>query len=132
MVRSILAVVLGYAGMLIVTFATFGALRVSAPDVFTDANVFPPWPYVLVILGAAFLGGVVGGVIMRLVARRAPWKHGIALALVMLALWIVSWATNPVPQPAWYMIAVLGLGVLGLLLTVRARMGWIKELPRPE
>lgn len=112
--RSIVAVVAAYVGMVVVTLITFAVLGLVAPEAFSDPYAFPPMPWVLIVLAMAFGGGLVGGLILRWIARGSIVKHAVWLACVMVVLWAVSWAMNPVPQPVWYMVAVLVLGIVGV------------------
>jgi hypothetical protein len=96
--RSVLAVIGGYLTMAVLVAVLTGiAIKMTGRDSsrptpgYLAANVF----YSLL---AAFAGGFVAAKI----AGRYPVQHGVALAVVMFAMAIVSYFQYRNTQPLWY------------------------------
>jgi hypothetical protein len=117
--RSLLAVLAGFLSMAAVVIL----LTTLSVKLFHLRSGHPTPPYlvanVLYSLGAAELGGFVTAKI----AQRSPIAHGIALALLMLLLSIVSYKNHPPGQPLWYQIFLIIapplVAIAGAALTTR-------------
>jgi putative membrane protein (TIGR04086 family) len=98
--RSLVAVLAGFLSMAVIVIA-LTLLCVK----FIHLNSGHPTPLyltlnVLYCLAAALLGGL----ITAKIARRSPLAHGLALALLMFVLGVLSYTTHPPGQPLWYQI----------------------------
>jgi hypothetical protein len=119
MLRSIIAIVGGYLSIAILTMLTFAVLFNFFPGVFSDG--FPPLPWVLLILALGFVYAVVGGYITAYLATRDRFGHVLALAGMMAVLGISSAIFSSAAQPLWYQLALIVLGLAGVLLGGRWR-----------
>jgi hypothetical protein len=104
-VRSVLAVVGGFAAMAVIVIAVtplaMKAMRVEIAR--------PTRSYMVVNLAYSFTAALAGGYLAALIAGRAPIGHGVALAVFMLVMSGVSAKQSWGQQPKWY-VAVLSLG----------------------
>lgn len=128
MLRSLLAVVAGYAAMAMLVMASLALLGVLVPDALhqEEARIDLPWGTVLVSLGA--LWAVAGGAVTARLAPSAPMGHVLALAALCLALWAVYAGLSPVEQSVAHPVAVLltmlpGTLAGGALVAGRRRAG---------
>ena len=127
MIRSVLAVVGGYATLMVGVMAFFAILMFSVPEI---RQLDPSGPYdgpawlLWAELGASLLIAPFGGYVCAWIAGRHEWAHGGALAGVMLLLGMVTIATEGGSKPWWSTVAVSTLpaafAVLGA--AVRARI----------
>lgn len=124
MLRSILAVLGGFAAMAVIVMATTavaasvlvpGGMRaMSAPD--------RPLPkaYLTVNLLCSALAALLGGIVTARLATTAPLPHGAALALLMVVMSLLSARQAAGRQPRWYQLTLTylmpGLGLLGAWL----------------
>ncbi len=100
MLRSILAFVSGYLAMAVVVMVLFivgpillGVDRVLEPGTYTASSL-----WVGLAAGITLLGGLVGGVVSTMVARR--WRPATILAASIFIMGMVSLAmAQPKPEP---------------------------------
>jgi hypothetical protein len=126
MVRSIAAVIGGFLAMAFVvglgTAATSKLLLSQQPD----GAVLRPTPvYLVVNLGLSAFAALLGGLTATRLAGRAPMKHAIALASLVLLLALITALTaggQPAEpqQPPWYPVVLALLGPAAVVLG-----GWI-------
>lgn len=123
MLRSILAVVGGYITLIIGVTAFFAIVVFFDPDLL-DAQTPPPgW-----LLGAEAVVSVavalIGGYVTGWLAPDRPFRHGAALAALMLGLGAISVATEPGLKPLWSSLFVAlvppAFAALGAQLRARA------------
>jgi hypothetical protein len=120
MLRSIIAIAGGYLSIAILTMLTFAVLFNFFPGVFSGG--FPPLPWVLLILAFGFIYAVAGGYITAYLATQARFNHVLALAGLMVVLGIISAIFSSAAQPLWYQLALIVLGLAGVLLGGRWRV----------
>lgn len=115
MIRSLLAVLAGYAVLTAVVLLLFflwfeGAEPTEAP---TEA---PTRNFMLVALGVGFIGAVVGGWVTALLAPGHRWKHiqGLAAAILLVAAVNLFWAAGD--EPLWFQLGNIGVGVVGVFV----------------
>jgi hypothetical protein len=120
MLRSILAVIVGYATMAAGVLAVFAVAGQSPEQKITTE-------FMAVLTGVGFLFAALGGYVAGWVAGRSPLRHGVALAVVCGVLWAVSFAGVLAVAYAhvvwWFEAAKLITGVGGTLLG-----SWLREM----
>lgn len=132
MLRSIGAVALGYAAMVVVVMVgsmAWMALRVpgglkamrekmSSGD--AAAMPAPPPAYLAFNLSLSFFAAVLAGWITRGLAPSAPTGHLVALGAVLVAMSVVS-ARGPGTgrQPGWYKLIIPVIGLAGVALSTQ-------------
>ena len=107
--RSVLAVVVGYAAMVVlitlVQEAWFGGVsfQASSIGVLAIAGIF------------TFLSAVIGGVICGRVAARRPVLHVLPICLLVIAetIWLVT--SGPSTDPLWFEIMAGSSLLVGIL-----------------
>ena len=130
MLRSILAVIVGYLAVAIIvmvtTMAAAAALIPGAMAAMRTRQRPTPTPaYLVANLACGFLAAVVGGYVAGVIAIVSPFAHAAALAALFA---VVSLASSrggraELGQPAWYPLTILGIGVAGVLVG-----GWVRLL----
>ena len=122
-VRSVLAVVAGYAAMAAVVIAFSVALKQVAPN-WMGSEGAPNSTYVVTNLIYSLSAAVLGGYVAASIGSRAPLAHACALAGIVFLLAIVSMMQMGDKQPRWYQVALIIVGtagtVIGGLLRARA------------
>lgn len=126
MLRSIIAVILGYVVMFVLTMAMFGVLAVACPDAFgADRMQFPALPIAFTILGAGFVLAGVAGYVTAWIAQKAEMKHVLALCGLVLVMSVINMVQYLDRQPLWYLLSLTVLGLIGAyaggMLRVRQR-----------
>lgn len=145
MVKSILAVIVGYIVMAIFAFAVYtcaylglGAERVFEPDSY---NVSMIWIVIMIVIG--LIGGILGGVVCAAISkskRACVAFAGIVLGLGLIGSIITEMKEHPsVPRtgdvpniaamqmaqtPAWLCFLTPVVGAVGVMLGAR-----MKKLP---
>jgi hypothetical protein len=114
-VRSILAVIAGYAAMVAVVILCTVVIKQMAPGWMGDDGS-PQLMYVITNLGYSFTAALLGGYIAAAIGSRAPLTHAGALAALMLLFSIFSAMQMRGRQPVWYQIALTIVAPLGALL----------------
>ncbi|MDQ2930411.1 MAG: hypothetical protein M3Y05_06270 [Gemmatimonadota bacterium] len=113
-VRSIIAIVAGYASMAAVVVALTVLVKRKAPE--WMGTVGKPNPtYIYANLFYSFGAAMIGGFVAALVAPRAPLAHACALAGIVFVLAVVSALQMANKQPRWYQIALAVIGPLGTI-----------------
>lgn len=113
-VRSIIAVIAGYATMAAVVIALTVLIKRKAPQWMASqgkSNATYIYTNLLYSFGAAMIGGFVTAVI----APRSPLAHVGVLAALICVLAIVSALQSGDKQPRWYQLALAIIGPLGAL-----------------
>jgi hypothetical protein len=115
MVRSFLAVLSGYASMAIVVMA----LTPLAARLFIPEGAVAGAPYLSANIAYSFAAAVLGGWVAARLAPRNPLAHGAALAgtiLILSLTMLQAGSQSGGPQPSWYPLATLVIGVAGSLI----------------
>jgi len=125
MVRSVLAVI---AGFLVTTMIVMIATVITAQLMFGEMTedmlaTFTPTPTYLVInILYGVLAAMIGGYYTAWVARRLPVRHGMALALLILIMGVVTiFVEQQGNQPVWYSYVMPVLGAMGAVMGSRLR-----------
>ncbi len=121
MLRSIGAVLAGYATIVVGTLVLFAVL--GATHGRPDPKLAPPLWYTLVVLAAGIVFAAIGGFVCAWVAAQSEWKHALWLAGLCLALGIASsFSPEYSVTPAWYRFGLPVVGAVGVLLGARIRL----------
>ena len=121
-VRSVLAVIAGYFAMMIVVIV----LTIVSMKAFHLQSGHPTPVYLTLNILYSIAAALLGGCVTAKIARRSPIVHGVALALIMLALSLVTFSTSAGGQPLGYRIFV----VIALPLAAVAGSALTRQ-PRP-
>ena len=134
MLRSILAVVVGFFVAMVLSFGTDALLALALPDMVRHDAPTPPAVLVLA-LAYVFLFSVLGGYVAALLAGRAEIKHGLTLGIIFLALGLVMGLVTVLAPaesmpagerpPRWYVICCILLALPGPLAG-----GWLRALQK--
>ena len=120
MIRSILAVLLGWAAVGVLVVSTDGVLHMLFPDQYVHGKL-PPDHLAAISLATSTLWSIIGGYITAWIAPRKPWHHILALViwgeLMGIASCIATWGQIQ----AWYQI-----GLLLLWAPAVAIGGWLR------
>lgn len=111
MVRSLLALMLGYVVMLVAQLGGDTILTAVAPDVMPQPGEPPDPAYFAYRLGTGFFFIALGGYTTALLAGRAEMKHALGLAALSVAASILEVQYYPATQPLWYSIALMFLSI---------------------
>jgi hypothetical protein len=114
MIRSILAIVTGYLAMvIIVVVGTILAVRIllrrPLAEMRQSASAPPPARYVAANLVASAIAAIVGGFVTATIAVDHRIRHGVALAVVMLLMSVVSTRRAGTAQPRWYQFTIMAV-----------------------
>jgi hypothetical protein len=118
MLRSILAVVVGYVVMAVVVMIGVAGLTVAFPEYAQapQTGVVPTIPMVLELVWG-FASAIVGGIVVARIARRSPRRHAAVLAAIVLLLGAVYGLTMDLgPLPTWFRVALPPVGAIGVLI----------------
>ncbi len=113
MVRSVIAVVVGYVVLAAATVAKFAAVRTFFPGALPalGEDVFPSTFWLLVILTSDVALMIVAGFVTAVVAGRSPIAHAAALGAVLVILGLVSIVVNWLQEPLWYQVTLVAIAV---------------------
>ena len=113
MVRSVIAVVVGYGVLAAVRFAKFAAIQALFPGALPapGEDVFPSTFWLLTILASDVVTMIVAGYVTAAVARRAEMGHALALGGVMVFLGLVSMFVNWLQEPLWYQVTLVAIAI---------------------
>ena len=117
MLRSIVAIVVGYASMAVATIVGVLVLSMAfgLPLDPETAKASPPTAYVLANLVVSFGCAFLGGWVAARIGSRAPLKHALVLAALVFVLGILyAVAGRGGPQPGWYLAALPIVGAAGI------------------
>jgi hypothetical protein len=109
MARSIVAVVVGY---LLIGMLSFGAdvvMHNLRPEVYLDGGRLEHVPTLLVVMVYVAVFAILGCYVTARLAPRNPMKHALILGalgvVTQVAMWSIAWNT----VPAWFHIVSLAL-----------------------
>ena len=124
MLRSILAVIVGYLVLaipvFILFFAWFGGYNPqNLPEPGMGFMLFS------LVFGFVFAGG--GGYVCALIARRSEMNHAVALAALIVAMSIISIISAAGNEPLWYQLATLVIAVMAVLIGGFVRAGQVAK-----
>jgi len=121
-VRSVIAVVAGYAAMAVVVIAFSAFLKRAAPE-WMGKEGAPNAEYVATNLTYSLAAAMLGGYVAAAIGSSAPLAHACALAGIVFVLAIISAMQMGGRQPRWYRVALAIVGPLGAVLggLLRAR-----------
>ena len=115
MIRSVLAVALGYVVMLVAFLGAETALTALAPDLIPQKGRATDSLYFVFQLTTGFFFIGIGGYVTALLAGRSEMKHALGLGALSIAMSIVSRLQYPGDEPLWYSIALMFLAIPGAL-----------------
>ena len=99
--RSVLAVLAGYAVMAALIGIKFVTLQEYLPHAFTEMRGL------LFIIGTDALSAAAGGYVLALLVARRPVAHAVALAAILVPLGIANAIANAGLEPTWFQIATV-------------------------
>ncbi len=127
MVRSVLALVLGYVVMLVSQLGGDTALTALAPDVMPQPGEPPDPAYFAYRLGTGFFFIAIGGYVTALLAGRSEMKHALGLAALSIVASILEVQYYPTTQPLWYSVALMFLSIPSALAGGYYRVRQLEE-----
>jgi hypothetical protein len=113
MIRSVAAVVIGYATLAAAGVAKLIALKRFFPEVLPapGEDVFPDTIWLLALLGSDLVLMIGAGYLTAVIARRAPIAHSIALGAAIAVfglIWMfVFWGW----MPLWYQVVLFSVSL---------------------
>lgn len=111
MIRSVLAVLAGYAVLAAVVLLLFFVWSGG------EKPVDPPTrDFMLLSLGVGFVAAVAGGWVTARIAPGHRWKHIQALAAVILLLAAVNLFWTAGREPLWFQLGNIAVGVVGVFV----------------
>ena len=113
MIRSGIAVILGYAIMAAGVIALF-AIWFRQPDSLPDS--LPSRGFMLFSLGYGGIMAVIGGYVTATIAHQAELRHTLVLAAVIGGMALVSSAIADGKEPLWYQLANLLIAIPAVIL----------------
>jgi len=119
-VRSVIAVLAGYAAMAAVVVALTVIVKRISPA-WAGSEATPNAPYAYTNLMYSFGAAMIGGYVAAVIGSHAPLAHACALAAVVLLLSIVSAVQIGDRQPRWYQLSLAIIGPLGAVIG-----GWLR------
>ena len=111
MLRSLLALMLGYAVMLVSQLGGDTLLTAVAPELMPQPGEPPDPAYFGYRLGAGFFFIALGGYTTAVLAGRSEMKHALGLSALSVAASILEVQYYPATQPLWYSIALMFLSI---------------------
>jgi peptidoglycan/LPS O-acetylase OafA/YrhL len=127
MIRSLLAVVLGYVVMLVAFLGAETALTAVAPELIPQKGKPTDPLYFVFQLVTGFFFICIGGYITALLAGRSEVKHALGLGALSIAMSIVSRLEYPGDEPLWYSIALMFLAIPAALVGGHFRARQVEE-----
>jgi hypothetical protein len=127
MIRSLLAVVLGYVVMLVAFLGAETALTAVAPELIPQKGKPTDPLYFVFQLVTGFFFISIGGYITALLAGRSEVKHALGLGALSIAMSIVSRLEYPGDEPLWYSIALMFLAIPAALVGGYFRARQVEE-----
>jgi peptidoglycan/LPS O-acetylase OafA/YrhL len=116
MIRSIMAVVLGYVVMLVAVLGGDTAMTALAPELMPQPGEPPDAVYFAFKLGTGFFFMMIGGYVTALLAGQSEMKHALGLGALSIAMGICEVLYFPGEQPLWYSIALMFLSIPSTLI----------------
>jgi hypothetical protein len=120
MLRSILAVLGGWAAAGVLIVATDGILHSMYPSEFKE-GIIPPDRLSAISLATSTLWSIVGGWVCARIAARKPWHHLLALIIWGELMGVLSAFYTWGKIQDWYVIGLLVLWAPAIVIG-----GWIK------
>jgi Na+/proline symporter len=113
MVRSVIAVVVGYMVLATATMAKFAAMQALFPGALPapGEDVFPSTFWLVTILLSDVALMIVAGYVTAAVAKRTEVVHAAALGGVMVVLGLVLMFVNWLQEPLWYQITLVAIAI---------------------
>ncbi len=127
MVRSLLALVLGYVVMLVSQLGGDTILTAVAPEIMPQPGEPPDPAYFAYRLGTGFFFIALGGYTTALLAGRSEMKHALGLAALSVVASILEVQYYPTTQPLWYSIGLMFLSIPSALVGGYYRVRQIDE-----
>jgi hypothetical protein len=132
MARSIVAVVVGFVVIGMLSFGTDALVRSAMPGAFDAAGRTDSVPLLLLTIVYVGVYAVAGCYLTARLAPRAPMRHALILGVLGLAFnvagTVAMWAT----APAWYHVVSLALVLPYAWLGGRLRERELATAPRGE
>jgi hypothetical protein len=119
-VRSVIAVVAGYAAMAAAVIALTVLVRKISPA-WVGSGRTPNATYLYTNLSYSFGAAMIGGYVAAVIGSHAPLAHACALAGLVLVMAVVAAVQIGDRQPRWYQASLALTGPLGAVLG-----GWIR------
>ena len=116
MMRSLLAVALGYVVMLVAFLGAETALTAVAPELIPQKGRPTDPLYFVFQLTTGFFFISIGGYVTAMLAGRSEMKHALGLGALSIAMSIVSRLQYPGEEPLWYSIALMFLAIPAALV----------------
>ena len=126
MLRSILAIVLGYLTIIATTIVVTIALCIAfgVPLNASGAAPKPSTAFSVANLIASALCALLGGLVAASIARRSRQLHAFVLAMIVLVLGLVfALFEKNGPEPLWYLMILPILGALAVIAGGMLRRG---------
>lgn len=138
MVRSVIAVVVGYVVLAVATIAKFAAIQALFPGALPalGEDIFPSTFWLLAMLTSDVALMIAAGFVTAMVAGRSPIVHAAALGTVMVALGLMSMVLHWLQEPMWYQITLVAIAIPAavtggsLRSPERADPTWVNERAR--
>jgi hypothetical protein len=130
-IRSVLAVVLGYIVMLVAQLGGDTALTAVAPAIMPQPEEPPEPAYFAFRLGTGFFFIAMGGYTGALLAGRAEMKHALSVGALSIAAGILEAFYYSGEQPLWYSIGLMFLSIPAALVGGYFRVRQL-ESPRAQ
>jgi len=111
MLRSLLALMLGYVVMLVSQLGGDTILTAVAPELMPQPGEPPDPAYFGYRLGTGFFFIALGGYTTAVLAGRSEMKHALGLSALSVAASILEVQYYPATQPLWYSIALMFLSI---------------------
>ena len=116
MVRSLLAVALGYVVMLVAYRGGDIILTALQPEFAPRPGEPPDAAYFVFLLGTGFFFMIAGGYVTALLAGRSEMKHALSLGALSIAMSILERILFAGEQPLWYTVALMFLSIPSALV----------------
>jgi hypothetical protein len=113
--RTVLAILGGYAAMVTLVVLFMGALKKFGPSS-NPIDGSPAATYLILNIGYSFIAAAVGGYVAAWVAGRLPVQHGIGLGGFVLVMSVVSALEHGNRQPRWYQVTLAVFIPLAIVL----------------
>lgn len=110
--KSLGAIMAGFLTTAVLMIACYFLISEVAPSV---ASGEPGSAYLAVTLVAVLCAALAGGLVIAVLAPRAPLAHALVLSLILTVFNLFQSRENE-PKPHWFAWLTLGLGVVGLPL----------------
>jgi hypothetical protein len=127
MIRSLLAVALGYVVMLVAFIGAETALTALAPELMPQMGKPTDPLYFVFKLATGFFFISIGGYATAMLAGRSEMKHALGLGALSIAMSIVSRLKYPGDEPLWYSIALMFLAIPAALVGGYFRARQVEE-----